>query len=102
MSQIINQSIHTFRNVFKPPTVDCSMATASAKHTIGMAHIRKNTQINWNGSIQTLHTNFERSTAQWTFKSVSTGLMRHIKEPKNKEKNGFFVYFSFDSVAWLT
>ena len=37
-------------------------------------------------SIQTLHTDLECSTAQYTFKRVSAGLKRHIKEPKNEEK----------------
>ena len=38
-------------------------------------------------SIQTLHTDLKRSTAQYTFKSIGADLTRQIKEPKNKEKD---------------
>ena len=38
-------------------------------------------------SIQALHTDIERSTAQYTFKSIGAGLTRQINEPKNEEKD---------------
>ena len=41
----------------------------------------------WKSSIETLHTDLKCSTTQYTFKSISTGLTRHINETKNKEKD---------------
>ena len=72
------ESVHNSRNVFMPPTVNCSIATASTKHIIGMPHTRNKTlyQTHWNISIRTLHTDFICSTAQYTFKSKSAGLSR--------------------------
>ena len=49
---------------------------------------RKNTVSNSRkSSIQTLHMDLKHSTTQYTFKSISPGLPRHIKETKNEEKD---------------
>ena len=73
-----------------PPTVDCSIATASAKHTTGVPHTGRKSNVSnklTGKYIQTLHTDLECSTAQFTLKSISAGLTNQ-REPKNEEKNG--------------
>ena len=44
-----------------PPHVDCSIATASAKHIIGIPHTRRKNTVSKSreSSIQTLHTDLE-------------------------------------------
>ena len=50
--------------------------------------IERNTVSNsWKSSIETLHTDLKCSTTQYTFKSISAGLTRHINETKNKVKD---------------
>ena len=71
------KSVLTFRKNVMPPTVDCSIATGSAKHTIGMPHTQKEKKtlsIALECSIRTLHSDLERSTAQYAFKCISAGL----------------------------
>ena len=52
-------------------------------------------------SIQTLHTDLKCSTTQFTFKNISAGLTRHIKETKNREKDSNSSNASLFTSAYL-
>ena len=49
----VYESVQSSRNGFMTPTVDCSIATDSTEHTIGMLHTRN--KYCMASSIQTLH-----------------------------------------------
>lgn len=74
------------KKCFYTSCVDCSIATASAKHNL-YATRRKYTVSNSRKSRSRLFiTDLKHSTTQYTFKSRSAGLTKHIKVTKNEEK----------------
>ena len=87
MPQIMNQSIQTYRNVFMLLLLTAVWQQLQLNIQL-VCHIQDEKKLKLTGmNYPAPHTKFKYSNAQWTFKSVSTGLMRHIKELKSKEKN---------------